>query len=496
MSRAARGAAARRRAAGVAILLLVAAAGCGRAPIPRAADAPTVAPDAAARAGDEPGQGSQAGCLPRFPDTDGWLGGDAAWSVALPPPREHTSLWLFGDSFVARPAQGPGRRYPLVPNTIALARCPAPGAWSFAPSWDRSEPDAPRAFFRPDPTALWVERVRRETGRAPWYWPFDGFVVDGRVYVGLLRVAAAPPRGPFRLPFRILGMDLARIRNADDPPARWRIERVPLAGAGRAFPASAFVVEGDWLYAFGFHEGGDGPGPRIVGRLPLARLAAWPADLREAWQTLAADGRWRAGWRPAEALALMEDDATEMSVHWDAASARWLAVYATPGSDVADGPPDHVWIRSAPRLAGPWSARQSLHVIPGSRPDRATSASASASASPPETGDPVGRFCYAAKAHPQYERPGRLLVTWVCSLFAPDAQAVGPVLERLAATPGLYRARAVSLPVPAFPSVSEGASVWSDAPAGSVAASTGSPDAASAADSIGGASAAAVRRAR
>ena len=41
---------------------------------------------------------------PDFPYSGGWLGGDAAYSIAIDP---RTTLWLFGDSFVASPAGPP-----------------------------------------------------------------------------------------------------------------------------------------------------------------------------------------------------------------------------------------------------------------------------------------------------------------------------------------------------------------------------------------------------
>ena len=38
-------------------------------------------------------------------------------------------------------------------------------------------------------------------------------------------------------------------------------------------------------------------------------------------------GRFRRALPAREAAIVMSDDATEMSVHWDAARGRWLAVY-------------------------------------------------------------------------------------------------------------------------------------------------------------------------
>jgi hypothetical protein len=44
-----------------------------------------------------PNEAQAPSCDPVFPYKEGWLGGDAAFSILLPDGR---SLWLFGDSFV------------------------------------------------------------------------------------------------------------------------------------------------------------------------------------------------------------------------------------------------------------------------------------------------------------------------------------------------------------------------------------------------------------
>ncbi|MBW1688033.1 MAG: hypothetical protein JRS35_23595, partial [Deltaproteobacteria bacterium] len=50
-----------------------------------------------------PGAGSDPErCWPSFPYRDGWLGGDAAYSIPL---SRSETLWLFGDTFVGAPGQ-------------------------------------------------------------------------------------------------------------------------------------------------------------------------------------------------------------------------------------------------------------------------------------------------------------------------------------------------------------------------------------------------------
>ena len=68
--------------------------------------------------------GAQAACLPSFPYKDGWLGGDAAYSVRLGDGR---SLWLFGDTFVGKPGASDRKGAAMIANSVALSTCGVSG---------------------------------------------------------------------------------------------------------------------------------------------------------------------------------------------------------------------------------------------------------------------------------------------------------------------------------------------------------------------------------
>jgi hypothetical protein len=371
--------------------------------------------------------------MPTFPDARGWLGGDAAYSVALPAASK--TLWLFGDSFVDPRGVTEKRRYPFVHNSIGLSSCSEDGTWSLNTYWDKGEGALPLAFFAPDPNADWARETVERSGHAPYYWPFDGFVVDGTLYVGLLRISHSEPRGPFRLPFRVIGMDLARIDNPLDSPNIWNISISTLSKSQFAFPGAAYVVEGDFVYAFSFYDRPGGEAPRAVARLPISVLQSFPPNLSTQFETYDDGGNWIKGFTPERASILMSDSATEMSVHFDTAIGRWIAVYGTPNPPVNIAEASIVWIRSAERLEGPWSRPHRLFAIPETIPR------------PQQSVDP-NLFCYAAKAHPEFSKPGNLLVTYVCSLFAQSEDEIPAVLERLLKSPELYRPRAVSIAIP------------------------------------------------
>ncbi len=389
--------------------------------------------------------GPQAECLPNFPDHDGWYGADAAYSVPLPIEDDRTSLWLFGDTFVQRPGSRHGRAYPFIHNSIGISVCRPGGEWQLETFWQREPGAQPLAFFVPAPESTWVREAKRTSGHRPYYWPFDGFIAHDTLFVGLLRVVESPPRGPFSLPFRLVGMDLARIENYRDAPKDWRIQLSTLSTNTTAFPASAFVESGSYVYAFSFFDhdgdpvlddadggGGGGDSHRILSRLDLASLVEWQADLTGSLATWTKDQAWRDGFTPDRAMIVMDDGSSEMSVHFDAEHERWLAVYVDPARDRGDDGPGILRWRRADKLAGPWSSPEPLLQIPET--------------SSGDYGDDL--FCYAGKAHPQFSSPNALVVTYVCNLFAKDSSAVSSTLQQLLESPSIYRPRAIAVENP------------------------------------------------
>lgn len=388
-------------------------------------------------------------CLPSFPDEDGWFGGDAAFSVPLNPsstpgvahpnpskPRPEVSLWFFGDSFVARNTQASpsrGRVYPFVHNAVARSSCSESGEWQIDYAWD--EGTKPQAFFKPDPNAPWVKRAIAEAGSAPYYWPLAPFVLEDVLYVGLLRVHPAVASGPFNLPFRLVGADLAQIQNPADPPEQWAVDILPLTDQGVAIPGSAWVAESDFVYAFTYINGAEGRTPQILTRLPQSALRRWPTDLARHIETLGLDGEWIPGLRPDHATRLMEDDATEMSVHYSPHAESWLAVYSDPTPASQQAQKGILWLRRAKTLAGPWSEPFRLAVVPEQR--RGSHAAE----------DPTV-FCYAGKAHPQFGAADELVMTYVCNLYARTEKEIPETLERLLENPGIYRPQVMRIKIP------------------------------------------------
>jgi hypothetical protein len=331
-----------------------------------------------------PKQTEAAPCVPEFPYRDGWLGGDAAYSVPLESTR---SVWLFGDSFVATEREAePDRRWGeqlVFGNTIALSTCAPGGPWQI--EYHVRGPDTRAPFFAPP----WGG----EAGH--FYWPLDGFAHDGALYVGLLEVSAD---------WTLHGTTLARVENPRDPPARWRTAYVRMSEHASLFPGFAMVVRDDYVYMFASIVRGAEPRRRVLTRVSLSELARRTQlgePLETAFETYARDGRYRRGLSEADAAVLMHDSATEMSVRYHPAIESWVAIYSelTPFGSSA------ISYRTAQALNGPWSAPQQLYEIP--------EVTRGSEHFDPET------VCYAAKEHAAFRAAGRgptpLLITYVCN---------------------------------------------------------------------------------
>ncbi len=389
-----------------------------------------VGPERAARRAPLP-------CTPHFAYAGGWLGGDAAYSVPLGDGHEageRRTLWLFGDSFVGAPDAADRIGAALVHNSIGISRC-GPAGFEIAYAWGRGDAGTPAAFF---------EHPRAAEGEAaPYWWLFDGFRLDGALYIGLLELTPAEPRGPLALPFETTGMHLARIENPSAAPEDWRVTFATLSRSSAAFPAAAIEVHAGAVYFFTFTPLVDGRQHRVLTRLQAEAFARWDGDLSDEFETLGADGAWRAGFAPGDARIVMDDNATEMSVDRDdhaAPHSRWRAVYGAPiqieplDAEVAPAASSSIYLRTAERLEGPWSERTEIYRIPElTRPSER------------------GTICYAAKNHAAFAPPDGLFVTYVCNLHAPHGEDPYAALERLQRNMRLYRPIGVALPLPTRP---------------------------------------------
>lgn len=347
-------------------------------------------------------------CIPEFPYTGGWLGGDAAYSVPLADGR---SVWLFGDTFIGASDQRTRTNSKLIHNSIAVSECNDAGHWSIDYAWGTADDGAAKAFVPGE-------------SKTRYWWLFDGFEFANNFYIGLLGVETSEARGDLNLSFRNTEMKLARISNYHEPPDHWEYEILPLSTHRAAFPGSAMVIHDDYLYMFAFVDLDANHRPRMLARLPLSSLETGLQD--ESFEFLARGNVWRPGFEPALAAIVMNDNATEMSVRFDSRLAKWIAVYQR----LDEGKIANILLRTATELEGPWSepviavrpAELALQIDPNT-------------------------FCYAAKEHPQFATAEALVITYVCNLLTPAGADPWIALRRLGERMDLYRPQVVKVPL-------------------------------------------------
>ena len=258
-----------------------------------------------------------------FRSDERWLGGDAAYSVALDPER---TLWLFGDSLIST-SEAPDRASStLVRNSIALQTGKNPSTASLTFYWRRDEKGSPASFF--------PERDR------DWLWPADGVMLDGALTLFLYRVER--DASPGSLGFDLTGWTAVRIARTQADPLQWELRELetPDAGSGVVVGAAVARREG-YVHAYAVRRSADHQ--VLVLRWPDAALRKGDLTSPEWWL-----GPER-GWGAGQGAVVMARGATEFSVDRLDRLSLWLQVQSSPFAGGLLG------VRYAPRLTGPWS---------------------------------------------------------------------------------------------------------------------------------------------
>jgi hypothetical protein len=309
------------------------------------------------------------------------------------------SVWLFGDTFVADPPYGSRMNSALVPNTAGVSSC-RDHDWSID-------------YYRGKDRTSGVARPLFDTGTdKSRYWPLDGFTRAHTLYVFLAEIAITGNR-PFD--FKEVGASLAEVTNPQAEPDRWNIQyRRLCADTGLAVGVSA-VVKFPYAYLYAVADRiAPGKHQVILARLPLDHLDSPAANL----EYLASQGVWKKGLDQLDAAVLVAAGAPDFSVRFHRALSKWVMVQAD-----SDFPAREIGIRTADRLAGPWSGFRALYDIPEMH----------------AASRPADIFCYAAKEHIEFSSaPDSLTVTYACNLLS---------ISRLANDTTLYRPIVIHLPL-------------------------------------------------
>lgn len=299
-----------------------------------------------------------------FRGAQGWIGADGDFSVPLDAGR---TLWLFSDTFVGRIEESKRAGATLINNSIAVQK-----GDRVTFHFGRSSDGAPKAFVLPP------------DGRG-YYWLFAGTRDMGDLFFFLLRVESTGTGGAFG--FRSFGLQLARVANPDDNPARWQIEHLEFpfcdySSDGRIFFGSSVLRDGNCIYIYGGDgrkKDGASPNGMIVARVDAGKFADFGS-----WQFFGG-GAWQDDFRRADSLC--PGMPTEYSVTWQPALKKYVAVYTEGGIFGV------ISMRTAETPAGPWSEPVRLYECP----DRLWH---------------KGAFSYAAKAHPSLAAADELVISY------------------------------------------------------------------------------------
>lgn len=340
-------------------------------------------------------------CQPNFPYKDGWLGGDAAYSIPLSASK---SLWLFGDSFIAGTSQSSRDGAHFVRNSIAISTCDVQKNWNIRYYWGQSNHSTPTAFFNSKTNDY-------------WYWPLDGFLYRGHLYVAIAKLKNKPTEKLFS--FETVGVYLAKVSNLSFPPNQWKVEYMKLTEGVAYYPGSTIVLQDKYAYFFTVYEDvARKHSHMILCRLPLSKLDKPAAHL----QYFAEDKSWKRGLNGEDAAVVIETGHSEMSVRYHSELKQWLAV---SGGDFLS---NKIMLRTAPALTGPWSQQQVIYEIP--------------EMSPTNLGRDPDTWCYAVKEHSEFSWANKLSVTYACNSTKP---------EKLISNMDIYRPQTLAIELPLQP---------------------------------------------
>jgi len=270
-----------------------------------------------------------------------------------------------------------------------------------------------------------------------WFWPMDGFVYNGTLYLALMQMHAS---GSGAFGFAYSGAQLASISNYTAPPTQWSIAYQSLNTGTSAVPGQSIVVAqgpggnpdpsnpqgANYAYFFTL-IGSSNPSTQYMAllRLPLNQLnsAARPGNAN--WEYLKSDSTW-GSWLDTDTLlpndnaAVISPGATEMTVRYHSSTNQWITVYPIGLDNKA-----HYSLSSS--MTNSWGQPENLYSYPEMQP-----------ANPNYT---ANVFCYAAKEHVELETAGQIFFTYTCnSTLASD------VTNNM----GLYHPVVVTQPLPSM----------------------------------------------
>lgn len=287
-------------------------------------------------------------------DDAGVTAGDGMYSIALPDGR---SIFLMGDSYTGKVTAGARstsdhmfRNTYQVYDNGKVSAITSPGNHSAA-----VPPDYPDE--------------RR------WYWPGHGFVAGNTLYIfQLLMYQGGEGMWGFRyLETHVLEYSLPDIKLIRD-------YKVPYTGTSEAVYGAAALNDGDWIYVYAQHEVANS----WVSQVLCARTKL--ADLGTRWEYYTGKG-WSSDSK--DAVTLEGLSSIMVSSQFNVFKLRDKYVLLTQHKMLGDG---RIFTAVSDTPYGPWRNLKEIFKVP----ELARST----------------WMTYNAMAHPQFERDGKILVSF------------------------------------------------------------------------------------
>ncbi len=308
-----------------------------------------------------------------FQRTNGWIGADGDFTVALP---NGVTLWLFSDTFLGDVREGHRQNATMINNSAAWQRGTNPTNASVEFFYHQSANGKSKSLVTP------------ADGKG-WFWIFDAALADKKLFLFLPQFEHATSKSA-AFGFRQVGLWLGEIANPLDPPPQWKITqtKIPFWQSGtnesRNFGSAVLVTNG-FVYVFGTHDVRSRDRKMLLARAPensLPNFSTWQFRTQTDWSS-----------NVAEAADLCGRMGSEYSVSWLPTLKQYISICTENGLS------DKIMLRTAPAPWGPWSAATVVYHCPEMKWDKKI-------------------FCYAAKAHPMLATtPDELIVTYAANSY-------------------------------------------------------------------------------
>lgn len=328
-----------------------------------------------------------------FQRDEGWTGSDNTYSIPLPGGQ---TFFTFGDSFIGTVDPLTGARSPdsIMVNNAAGILEDGVLSFHFGPAkpgliatslFVPPMPDLDERSVVTDDVALTSDHIRSPND-PNYYWPQDGLVEAGHLWIFAIRVAP-DPSGPEGFRFKVLGTDLLSVRLADDGlPDFGTLKVTPFPFHHQShfsiyFGTAVLAEEGSpWVYVYGLRQ--EAGANLVLARYPVGKISDF-----EAWCFF--DGcDWVDDFMETAVLASgISSECSVNRLEFGKRSGSFALIYNRNGVD----PFVEMKLGAAPE--GPFTETVHLYDCP-------------------EVDDDRGIYCYNAKAHPELSRSGSLLISY------------------------------------------------------------------------------------